>query len=161
MMNPLSDADVSMFQAVMKGDAPGLALALAQGAQLGARDGLGYTSLGYASLLGHKNCAAMLLEAGANINARCGEGQTPIMKAAMIGNEDCAMMLLRAGADTKARDEDGFTVAELAEKNGYEELGARITGYELSRQEALALGDASAGASQGVETLSQKSAPRV
>ncbi len=81
-------------------------LYMEQGADVNAKDILGYTLLHKAAESGNKELTAMLLAHGANINARTNAGYTPLHIAFL---EDETELLLAHGADPNAKDSQGRT----------------------------------------------------
>jgi ankyrin repeat protein len=61
--------------AAQRGDEAGLAQALAEGADLQARDARGRAPLMLAVMGGHNGCVRMLVDAGARLDAKSGEGR--------------------------------------------------------------------------------------
>ena len=87
---------------------------LDSGADLEARDLLGWTPLHMASRARNPEAAEALLVAGADVMARGELGGTPLHHAASTGSSAVAETLLRAGADVMARDTDGQTPLHVA-----------------------------------------------
>lgn len=73
----------------------------------------------------HEICA-LLITAGADANDAQHGGNRPIHTAAFKGDRRLAEMLLDAGADPAARNDEGKSPADLAEAQGYAELGALL-----------------------------------
>ena len=97
----------ALLHAAAHGDNEGLVAALKAGAELGARDADGRTSLMRAALGGADACVRTLLAFSADVRAGDNEGDTPLMGAAMHGHEACVMDLLRAGANVHATTKNG------------------------------------------------------
>ena len=89
--------------AVSHGDAAGVEALVAAGADVMARDGLGWTPLHHAASLAE---VAILLAAGADVMARSRyDGRTPLHGAVT----ETVEALLAAGADVMAREANGMT----------------------------------------------------
>lgn len=92
-------------------------------------------------LLGARNgdlkTLTRLLNEGADIEPRNpGDGWTPLLAAARWGkkgHEEAVTLLLARGAVLDARGSDGMTAAELAVKNGYEDMAKRLRAASLGR----------------------------
>jgi cytohesin len=102
--------------AVMADRAAVAQLLLARGAEVEARDELGWTPLHHAVSVAVQE---LLVANGANVGARDNGGRTPLHVAALSGRADLAQFLLARGADVNARDsEDGVTPLHMAAFNG-------------------------------------------
>ena len=71
---------------------------LAQGADVNAKDNLGYTALMYAAENGHTETAQALLAHGTDVNAKDNFGWTALMYAKEMGYVETIRMLKKAGA---------------------------------------------------------------
>lgn len=114
-------------------------LLLQSGAEVGAVDVCGGTSLHITSFWGQISTTKILveyhaeidarakftkadLEPGSNIAARWNIGRTPLMEAAWGGQEEMAKLLLDLGADINAVDDHGMTALIRAARCGHENL---------------------------------------
>ena len=89
----------------------------AQGADINARNNVGFTPMHAAAYNDSVNAMQWLRAHGADINARANDGGTP-MHYATFGDSVNAMQWLRAqGADINARDNDGSTPMHYAMLN--------------------------------------------
>ena len=94
------------------------------GADVNARDGVGYTALFYAAEgTGNVDVLKSLLAAGADPNARADENYTPLMVALLRRKnphpaEQIVKTLIEAGADVNARTEGGDTPLMIAARMG-------------------------------------------
>ncbi|XP_047101816.1 speckle-type POZ protein-like [Schistocerca piceifrons] len=100
---------------------------LAAGADVGARDGGGWTALHCAALRGHAAVVRLLLSAASDPNARTQGGLTPLHWAAYNGNTEAAAALLQAGADRGVRADDGDTALDLARQRNRQQLVKMLT----------------------------------
>ena len=95
---------------------------LAQGADVNAKDNLGYTALMYAAENGHTETAQALLARRADVNAKENKsGLTTLMAALANGRTETAQALLAHGTDVNAKDNFGWTALMYAKEMGYVE----------------------------------------
>ena len=78
---------------------------------------------------GHVSVIKLLLEAGADPNLAQGEGVTALTLAAEHGHAEIVQLLLEAGADKHYRTFVG-TAAELAARNGHDDVESLLRSYE-------------------------------
>ena len=104
-------ADQKLFQAVTRGDLPLLKAAVAEGANVNARDTNGLPPLlvllrsATAPLnADQRQCAACLLEHGAAVDPKDADRRTPLILAARLGDLDTIRLLVEAEAFVMARD---------------------------------------------------------
>lgn len=88
------------------------------GADINAKDDLGYTPLHWAAITGNLNVTQVLLNSFAYINIQDNEGGTPLHFAAYNGNLATAQQLILAGANINAPKNDGYTPLHLAAISG-------------------------------------------
>ncbi len=115
-------------------DIPSLKRVLAQGVDVNARDGTGWTALHLTAMMARTEAAEVLLNHGADPNAKNNIGNTPLHTAvglqvdhldeAMAFLFECvhrsvAELLLQNGADVNARNEFGASPLHLAASLGY------------------------------------------
>lgn len=83
-----------------------VALLIAAGANVAARDACGETPLHFATrdTEAFTACAKLLIDAGSSVNKRSRDGITPLHVAAKRGSRACVRLLLRSGAAINARD---------------------------------------------------------
>ena len=82
---------------------------LEEGADVNARDNIGYTPLMRACEGGHTDIAEELLARGADINAKGPLDRTALRSAVSSGDVKTTKLLIRKGADVKAKDVTGKT----------------------------------------------------
>ncbi len=90
-----------------------------KGADVNAKDKLGYTPLVMAAKGGLSDVCMKLVELGADVNARDKHGDTPLIRAAKRGHSKMCMKLIELGADVNAKDKWGLTPLLCAAKEGY------------------------------------------
>ena len=100
-------------------DAVGL---IDQGADLHAKDNIGYTPLHYACRNGHAEVVKALLEKGADVHTKTTDGYTPLHLACMEGHVEVVKALLEKGADVHAKNSSGWTPLPTACMNGHAEV---------------------------------------
>ena len=93
-----------------------------QGADVDAKDELGWTPLHWAASLGRTETVEFLAAKGANVNARDNRGNTPLHDAAAAGHRDMTELLIGKGADTAPRDKQGWTPLMYAEQRRHSEV---------------------------------------
>ena len=87
------------------------------GADLDAKDELGWTALHHAVSKGHLEVAKLLLDRGADVDLADKKGRAPLSFAAANGHLDVAKLLLDRGADVDVRDEWGRTALDRAKED--------------------------------------------
>jgi len=90
---------------------------IGKGADVNAKDLLGWTPLTYASFYGRYELAALFLEKGADPNARSNVGWTPLMYAARSGHAEIGRLLIAKGAVADLVSKDGKTALSIAASN--------------------------------------------
>jgi hypothetical protein len=111
--------DEELLDAVEEGDIARVKKLLDRGANLNAKDILGYTPLHKAAMYGDIELVDLLLRYGADANAKTDKAETPLHLAASRGQADVVKMLLERGADVNARDEKGWTPLHFAAFNNH------------------------------------------
>ena len=110
----------AVHNAAQLSDSRTLALLLARGAPVDARDEMGATPLMLAAVTGQVANVRLLLDKGADVNAAMGAGFTPLMMAGMRGNAAIARMLLDRGATVNTPDKiSGATALHWASANEF------------------------------------------
>jgi ankyrin repeat protein len=109
-------ADASVFDAIARGDTPGLQAALASGADPNVHDETGATAVMYAAAYGSATDLRLLIDAGAAVNTPNTYGATPLMWAASEPGK--LQLLLEHGASVNARAVDRTTALLVAARLG-------------------------------------------
>ena len=119
---PQEVKDIQLRTAAKMGNIEGVKKAIADGANVNARDTSG-NALNHATanrmprahlIGGHKGIVELLIAAGADVNAKKFSGGTPLRYAATFGHKEIAELLLAEGADVNAKDVDVTTPLDLA-----------------------------------------------
>ncbi len=92
--------DISIKDAITKGNIEAVKQRLAAGTDVNAKDKDGRTPLHFATGKGHKEIAELLIASGADVNAKDlpGKGRTPLHSAAEGGHREIAELLIAKGA---------------------------------------------------------------
>lgn len=115
-------ADQSLIQAVRSGNSASVDQAIAQGANLNAKDSsFGQTPVMWAAILGNKDIATKLLDAGADANAQNKEGATALILASTV-DKDIVKALLQHGADVNITNKMNMTPLMFAAFAGNKEI---------------------------------------
>jgi hypothetical protein len=96
-------SDHALLTAASRGDAGGVTAALAQGADLDARDNHGQSALLFAVQRGDYDLALQLIKAGADINAQAMNHDTPWLLAGALGRTAMLAAMLDTGKVDYAR----------------------------------------------------------
>jgi ankyrin repeat protein len=73
---------------------------------------------------------ATLLSAGVPVNVRTSEGESLLMLAVRHGHTETARLLLENGADPKLEDARGDTAADIARRQGADDIVALLDQYQ-------------------------------
>lgn len=106
------------------GDKKVIEYLISKGADVNARDWMGFTLMNYA--VTSKEYIEFLVSRGADINTQDTDGKTPLF---YVDTEDEAAVLIEYGANVNARTNDGRTFLHT--------VSARM-GYEINRSKAIA-----------------------
>ena len=94
--------NTKLHSAALFADLPGrlgeMRTLLAVGADVNAKNTVGWTPLHLAARIGHTEAARLLLAAGADVNAKDKDGHTPLHGAAENGHTDVVNLLRAHGA---------------------------------------------------------------
>ena len=77
--------------------------AIADRADVNAKDKVGVTPLTYATFKGAKEITELLITTGADVNAKDVDGRTPLHRAASYSHNEVAELLIAKGADVNAK----------------------------------------------------------
>ena len=119
-MERVTEFDVKLFNASLRGDLEGVMAALAQGGRVVVRHPQGFTPLHAAVQNGHTDICGLLLAHGSDVNE-----MTPVIKstalhfAAMGGHVGLVEALLSWGATVDPQDYAGFTPLHIACQDGH------------------------------------------
>ena len=111
---PPEPPDISILDAVRKGNIEAVKQHLAAGADVNAKGLGGLTDLHYAASGGQKEITELLFAEGADVNAKDESGKTPLHWAAWRGHKEVAELLIANDADVNARKNNGITPLDLA-----------------------------------------------
>jgi serine/threonine protein kinase len=111
-----------LLEASEKGDVEEVKKLLKEGANLNARNIVGWTPLHLAVQNGHIEVVKLLIEKGANVNAKDNIGDTPLHDAADKGHIEVVRLLLEHGADPNIKNYEGKTAMDLAREKGYSDI---------------------------------------
>ena len=134
--------DISLHKAALDGNIEAVKQAIADGADVNAKDDLlGETPLRHAAVKDHKEIAELLITKGADVNAKSdGWDHTPLHFAAWFGHKEIAELLIAEGADVNAKNIGGITPLDKAIKDNYTETANLLrkhggkTGEELKAE---------------------------
>jgi len=119
------DFKTPLHRATISGHKDVVALLIAQGAQIDAKDSFpGGTALHYAVEKDHREIAEFLIAKGANVNAKRGypAGDTPLHSAVRRGDQDIVELLIAKGADVNAQNDSGQTPLDVATRGRHREI---------------------------------------
>ena len=102
--------------AATRGNVEVAKLLISSGANVNARDTIGWTPLHFAE---NVEVAKLLISSGANVNARGIAGVTPLHFASIGSNVEVVKLLVSSGANVNARDIAGSTPLEYAKNVGH------------------------------------------
>lgn len=94
----------SLHQATIDGDIEQVRLNISTGADVNAKDNMGYTPLLYAAKDGKEEVAELLIAGGADVNVKDQLGNTPLHYAAVSGHYNMCRLLLDEEADANAKN---------------------------------------------------------
>ena len=95
---------VDIHEAAYKGNIEAVKQHLANGTDVNAKDGAGFTPLHGAAFLGEKEIVELLIAKGADVNAKAVDGETPLDRATMPDSQfnttETADLLRKHGGKT-------------------------------------------------------------
>ncbi len=115
---PLAAGELTLVDAVQRGDVEAVRALLAAGAEIDEPQADGTTALHWAAYRDDAEMVALLLGSGATVRSTNRYGVRPISLAAVNGNASILAALLAAGADANATLEEGETVLMTASRTG-------------------------------------------
>jgi ankyrin repeat protein len=139
--------DISIYNAVDRGNIEAVKQHIAAGTDVNARDDrTGWTPLHWAVRFGRKEVAELLIAKGADVNAKQAvEGETPLHLATWDGYKEIAELLINNGADVNAKDEDGRTpldwAKEITNRHTLEDKASKKETVDLLRKHGGKKGD--------------------
>lgn len=92
------DQDTSIHQATIHGDVEKLQALLADGVDIGLKDGQGNSAIHFASWHGNVQIIELLLNKGGDINAQNKWGETPLNLAVFFNHEKIVSLLIAQGS---------------------------------------------------------------
>ena len=104
---------VSLSEAVRRGDLNAVKSSLDHGADIKKSDRFGRTALHLAVMSGNIKIARYLLEHGANVNSQDNNGQTPLHIAVALQKDWITSLLIDYGADRTIQDAYDRTPADM------------------------------------------------
>ena len=107
-----------LVAAAKRGDTHAVHYLVANGADLDARDPMGYTALHWAGIRGHWTIFSELVTAGATVNATGSDGGTPLHWACHHDRPDMVSQLIDAGASQHISNRWGRTPLHVAARRG-------------------------------------------
>jgi hypothetical protein len=111
---PEATRDLSLHEAITRGDVGTVRQMVEAGADLDVREPSGGSSpLITAAVFGQTEAARLLIEAGADVNLQNNEGSTALLTAAFFANPEIVELLLAAGADKTLRNYMGASAIDV------------------------------------------------
>ena len=108
-------SDISIHDAVEKGNIEAVKQHIAAGTDVNAKDEDGGTPLHYAVFEGHKEIAELLIDNDADVNVKDdNKGFTPFYISIGMGQKEISELLLANGADVNAKWNEGGTPLDNA-----------------------------------------------
>ena len=106
---------------------------IANGAEVNAKNNLGYTPLTTAIFLNNKPIVELLIQKKADVKAVDNQNSTVIMWAAYYSDKDIIEYLFEHGAtNINARNDDGWTALGIARSRSYDDPDALVEKYLTS-----------------------------
>ena len=96
------------------------------GADINAKNDIGWTALIYASIEGNTDRAKLLIINNADINSKSRNGNTALIWASYWGRIDIAKILIDNHADINAKNIYGKTALMVSNEKGYKDIANLI-----------------------------------
>ena len=117
-----------LYELAAADDVASVEQALADGAQIDARDERGWTLLHHAAAGSAHGVVKLLLDRGADIDAVAQQDLTPLHIAVVESGLETVRLLVTAGARLDMSALDGVTAQQLAARRGDHEVAAYLAG---------------------------------
>ena len=132
------DPAAELHQAVIAGNIQSVTNLLNNGADINAKNGLGWTPLHAAIRSNHKDIVELLISKGADVNAKDNNGQTPLHFAVESGQNDIIQILITKNANINETDNNGDNALSLATKTEQNAIAAKLvdTGAQQPARQA-------------------------
>ena len=114
--------DISINDAVEKGNIEAVKQHLAAGTDVEVKDGEGWTPLIWAAGEPQKEITELLIAKGADVNANTPDGLTVFFAAILGANKEIIELLIAKGADVNVRGFGGMTPLNMADDEGEKEI---------------------------------------
>ncbi|MHC4631269.1 MAG: DUF6263 family protein [Planctomycetota bacterium] len=112
----------SIHQAVVDGDIDQVQQLLSKGADINARNRMGWSLLRTAIQNRRQAVTELLIAKGANVTAKDNSGETPLLVAVNTGQKDTVELLITKGADVNVMGSRGDNALSLAKKRRNTEI---------------------------------------
>jgi len=121
------EKNVQLVQAAERGQLTDVQDALNDGADVNAKNDIGFTALMRASYCGYTygsyaKVVKLLLNKGADVNIKTKESITALMAASNVGNAEVVKLLLDKGAYVNIKTYEGKTALMIAKDKGKTEI---------------------------------------
>jgi|TARA_B100002003_G_scaffold82034_1_gene76522 ankyrin repeat protein len=155
----------ALIDAARNGNIEAVKQAIADGADVNAKDGKGGgTALIFASYDGNTEIAKLLISKGADVNAKSKYGYTPLNRAAGNGQKAIVELLIGNGAHVNMKDDDGhtplnFAISTISHPKGSPEIATLLREHGAKTSKELNDGDNESAAK--LKATSFKSMPEI
>ena len=121
------EKNVQLVQSAERGNLTDVQDALNDGADVNAKNDIGFTALMRASYGGYTygsyaEIVKLLLDKGADVNIKTDKGITALMEASSGGHAEVVKLLLAKGADINVKNSKGETALMIVKDNGQTEI---------------------------------------